>query len=394
MRATAIGSHILFVTHKYPPSTGGMQKQSFELIKNMKSLSSTETIIFNSRYPIFLFMMIALPWTWIRLIKNPRIEIIHANDTLMALFLSPLLLLKRKKLVATVHGLDIVFRFKPFQWWVRNLLSKFHLLIAVSKETRQECLDRGIDPKRAVFIPNAIDYPKGEQKDPDFISVLEKKVSRSLEGKKILLSVGRPIPRKGFSWFVESIMPKLETASIYVIVGASLKQKKAFATLGRFLPKTFFRLLCQMNGIPMDYSILRSLSEGEKFKDLFVLPGKLTDSELAQIYLHADLFVMPNRHVESDFEGFGLVALEAGVRGLPCLAAEVDGIPSAIQDGANGYLLPPLADRKWSEKIDSLLQKQELAMIGKKFQQNILDQNYSWKKMAEAYMVEFEKLTE
>ena len=102
---------------------------------------------------------------------------------------------------------------------------------------------------------------------------------------------------------------------------------------------------------------------------------------------------MPNQHIEEDFEGFGLVALEAAVRGLPCLAAEVDGIPSAIQDGKNGYLLPALSETKWSEKIDSLLQMKELAAVGKNYQKNILDQNYSWEKMAQAYKLEFKKLT-
>lgn len=393
MRASVNESHILFVTHKYPPSTGGMQKQSFELIKNMRDGAPIETIIFNSQYPIFFFMLLSLPWAWIKLIRNPKIQIIHANDTLMALFLTPLLLFKKKKLVATVHGLDIVFRFKPFQWWVRKFLSKFNLLIAVSNETRTACVDRGIPEEKVLFIPNAIVHPKNETKDPNFISLFSDKISRPLHKKKIILSVGRPIPRKGFSWFVENVMPNLKTNAIYVIVGAQLKQKKVFEVLKQILPKTFFRLWCQMNGIPMDYLALKKISENSELNENFVLSGKLTDEELAQIYMHSDLFVMPNRHIESDFEGFGLVALEAGVRGVPCLASAVDGIPSAVQDDINGYLLPELDIPKWTEKIDNLLQMQDLAAIGQKFKQNILEKDYSWRKMALRYKQEFDKLT-
>jgi phosphatidylinositol alpha-1,6-mannosyltransferase len=51
----------------------------------------------------------------------------------------------------------------------------------------------------------------------------------------------------------------------------------------------------------------------------------------------ADLFIMPNRTVEGDMEGFGLVAIEAASRGLPVVATAIEGITDAITDGRNGY---------------------------------------------------------
>ncbi len=383
---------ILFVSHKYPPSIGGMQKQSFELITGMSQLTSVEKIVLDNKCPSFIFVMLSLPRTWYVLIKNPSIEIVHAIDTLMALFLAPLLLLKKRKLVVTVHGLDIMFRFRPLQRFVSSVLSRYHLIIAVSKETRRECINRGIPKEKIIFIPNAIDFPENEKKDPHFIATLEKKLAKQVKGKKLLLSVGRPVPRKGFSWFVENVMPQLETDCIYMIVGAPLKRNFLFRFLQRMLPDKFFRICCQMNGISMDSLILEEFSKNSELSKFFILSGKLSDGELTQIYLHANLFVMPNRHIQSDFEGFGLVALEAGVRGVPCLASAVDGIPSAVQDEINGYLLPELDILKWTEKIDNLLQMKDLASIGEKFKQNIIEKDYSWQKMAQRYKEEFDKL--
>ena len=49
---------------------------------------------------------------------------------------------------------------------------------------------------------------------------------------------------------------------------------------------------------------------------------------------------MPNIHVEGDIEGFGVVMLEAGMCGLPVLAANLEGISDVVAEGANGHLLP------------------------------------------------------
>jgi glycosyltransferase involved in cell wall biosynthesis len=59
-----------------------------------------------------------------------------------------------------------------------------------------------------------------------------------------------------------------------------------------------------------------------------------------RLYAAADLFIMPNRSVEGDMEGFGLVALEAAVRGVPVVATGIEGIVDAVIDGQNGFCVP------------------------------------------------------
>jgi N-acetyl-alpha-D-glucosaminyl L-malate synthase BshA len=50
----------------------------------------------------------------------------------------------------------------------------------------------------------------------------------------------------------------------------------------------------------------------------------------------ADLFLLPSEH-----EAFGLAALEAMSCGVPAIATNVGGVPEVVEDGKNGFLLPP-----------------------------------------------------
>lgn len=56
---------------------------------------------------------------------------------------------------------------------------------------------------------------------------------------------------------------------------------------------------------------------------------------IEKYFLESHIFFMPTRA-----EAYGLVFCEAGAYGLPCVASSVGGVPSIIEDGRNGWLLP------------------------------------------------------
>jgi phosphatidylinositol alpha-1,6-mannosyltransferase len=58
--------------------------------------------------------------------------------------------------------------------------------------------------------------------------------------------------------------------------------------------------------------------------------------EPADFWDSLDVFALPS--VE---EGFGLVFLEAALRGIPSIGAAIGGVPEAILDGTTGLLIPP-----------------------------------------------------
>ena len=57
---------------------------------------------------------------------------------------------------------------------------------------------------------------------------------------------------------------------------------------------------------------------------------------------------MPSRLVPNSLggEGFGIVYLEAGAHGLPCVAANVGGSVDAVVDGETGLLVDPTSPRR------------------------------------------------
>jgi hypothetical protein len=59
--------------------------------------------------------------------------------------------------------------------------------------------------------------------------------------------------------------------------------------------------------------------------DRVIFLGAVASDMLPACYAAADIFVHPNRIEGGDFEGFGLVFLEAAAAGLPVIAGETGG---------------------------------------------------------------------
>jgi 2-deoxystreptamine N-acetyl-D-glucosaminyltransferase/2-deoxystreptamine glucosyltransferase len=80
-------------------------------------------------------------------------------------------------------------------------------------------------------------------------------------------------------------------------------------------------------------------------------------SDLEDLYAAADVFALP-----SEGEAFGLVYVEAALRGLPSVGADGGGVPDVIRDGETGLLVPTgdvaaLADRLDRLRRDPALRK-------------------------------------
>jgi glycosyltransferase involved in cell wall biosynthesis len=73
--------------------------------------------------------------------------------------------------------------------------------------------------------------------------------------------------------------------------------------------------------------------------------GWVDDQRVVELLGHSDLYALPSYD-----EGLPMGILEAMASGLPIISTPVGGIPDAVIDGANGYLIEPgdseaLADR-------------------------------------------------
>ena len=90
--------------------------------------------------------------------------------------------------------------------------------------------------------------------------------------------------------------------------------------------------------------------------------GRVNKDLLGTIYKAADLFIMPNQHIEGDFEGFGIVALEASLNKTPVIAFGVDGITDAVINYENGILIEENKDSKFIDVVIDLLRDDDKRM--------------------------------
>jgi phosphatidylinositol alpha-1,6-mannosyltransferase len=84
---------------------------------------------------------------------------------------------------------------------------------------------------------------------------------------------------------------------------------------------------------------LRALADAKRVADRVHFVGAVPEPDLPKWYRAADLFVLPNRIDGADFEGFGIVFLEAAASGLAVIAGRSGGAPEAIEEGVTGCLV-------------------------------------------------------
>jgi len=220
-------------------------------------------------------------------------------------------------LAAIPVGRDVTLPTPGYQWFIPRVFRALDLVFPISRATGQECLARGVDPARMHVVPCGVDTesfaPPHDRAAArrELLAAIGESPATVPDGTLILVSVGRHQERKGFQWFADEVMPRLPPDVLYLVTGEGPMTPRIRAAIGRHGLGGRARLL-----------------------------GKVPEAMLRTLYRGGDLFVMPNVHVPGDIEGFGVVMLEAGLCGMPVLAADLEGISDVIREGENGHLLP------------------------------------------------------
>jgi phosphatidylinositol alpha-1,6-mannosyltransferase len=118
-----------------------------------------------------------------------------------------------------------------------------------------------------------------------------------------------------------------------------LQRRKGFDQAIRALPGLVARGLdahYALIGIGEDWDYLQHIAQELGVRDRVHLLGHVSADDLPRWYNACEVFVMPNRDIGGDTEGFGLVFLEAGASGKPVIAGRAGGTGSAVEDGITG----------------------------------------------------------
>ena len=165
------------------------------------------------------------------------------------------------------------------------------------------------------------------------------------KGQPLVLSVGRLMRRKGFDQVIRSL-PYLKQQGLDV----------------------HYALI----GVGEDWDYLQDLANELGVSDHLHLLGHVKAEDLPRWYNACTLFAMPNRDINGDTEGFGLVYLEAGACEKPVLAGLAGGTGSAVVDGVTGFRVDGENLEAVQQAIASLLQDPAMANeMGRKARERV-----------------------
>ena len=214
------------------------------------------------------------------------------------------------------------------------IVNKAHGIIANSQYTKNEIIKKLNNENKIITAYCGVDSKIYYKK------IVEKRLiaKYGIVDRKVLLSIGRFVERKGFDYairaFREYLNHRPDFNVVYLIVGSGHDEVR------------LKKIVTELN-----------LTENVKFL------GEITDEEEKNnLYNVADIFILPCRELPGgDFEGFGIVYLEANCCEKPVIAGNSGGVPSAVQDGFNGLLVNPEDIRDIASKIELLFNDPDYA---------------------------------
>ncbi|HYH83075.1 MAG TPA: glycosyltransferase family 4 protein [Longimicrobium sp.] len=334
---------VLYVSHSFPrrgdplSNVGGMQRVATGLHAALAAhpgvtLSSLvlETSWKATPYRMPGFMAGLLP-SIPRVVREDGIDVVLYSSMVTAATAPAVrgAVARSGALMAAIPvGRDVTLPSPPLQWLVPRVFRALDLVFPISHATGGECLARGLDPAKMHVVPCGADTasftPPADRAAArrELLAAIGESPATVGDDALILVSVGRHQERKGFQWFADQVVPRLPPDVLYLVTGEGPTTPQIQAAVDRHGLGGRVRLL-----------------------------GQVPEPMLRRLYRGGDLFVMPNIHVPGDIEGFGVVMLEAGLCGMPVLAADLEGIRDVIREGENGHLLPSRDAGAFAEAI-------------------------------------------
>lgn len=226
-------------------------------------------------------------------------------------------------------------------------------VVANSEHTRETLLEMGVDAARITIIYPGVDVTVFRP-GLDVCGLREGLGIRSDE--RLVFSVGRLSRRKGFDQMIRAVA-QLRTEGVpvrYVIAG-----------------------------IGEDADYLDALIAEQHVQDSVHRIGAVSEADLPRWLNACDLFAMPNREINGDNEGFGMVFIEAAACGKPSLAGRAGGTGSAVLHNQTGLRVDGNEIEAVADGLRLLLQQPELtATLGQAALRRV-EQEFAWERVAE-----------
>jgi phosphatidylinositol alpha-1,6-mannosyltransferase len=326
--------HTLVLTEHFLPSMGGSINW---LINTYSRYQSNEVVLVSSKqegdflvdktlpFPVERIPMTMTDWDptipmslyrYIQIVRDVRkyyfkyrVEQIHCAKVLPeGLVAWCLNCIQKVPYILYAHGEEIKtgMTSRKFWWLIPKIYNHAELIIANSKNTKSLLEEIGVSSEKIHIIHPGVDvhvFNVGKNSG----EIIRQQLN--IGDSPILLTVGRLQRRKGHDMVIKALpyvrqkVPEVK----YIIVG----QGEEFANLRQLIA---------------DVGVSESV----------MMVGHVSDQELPSYYAACDIFVMPNRDIDGDIEGFGMVYLEAAAAGKPVIGGKSGGTQDAILEGIAG----------------------------------------------------------
>jgi len=277
--------------------------------------------------PESLLMYAKFFFTALRLAVTRRIDAVHAGRALPEGLVAWLVArLSLRPVVIYAHGEELTGwgkgnKYKAMCFALRHA----DKVIANSDFTRDTLIGMGVSAGRIVLIHPGVDTER-------FRPGLRADDLRAGLGlgaaSKLVLSVGRLSRRKGFDTLIRSL-PALRAHG--------------------------FDVHLAIVGIGEDADYLDGVAKEAGVVDRVHRLGHVPMEDLPRWYNACDVFVLANREIGGDTEGFGMVFIEAAACGKAAIAGRAGGTGSAVLDGVTGLRVDASAEAELVAALARLL---------------------------------------
>ncbi len=301
-----------------------------------------------SMYAKFLVVSLALG-------SRHRFDAVHAGRVLPEGLVGWLVTrFIRRPLVVYSHGEELTtwrkaMKKRTMVWTYRHA----DMVIANSEFTRDELVKLGVAPEKIRLLNPGVDVDRFRPR----LAHEDLKAGIGLPaGEKLIVSVGRLSRRKGFDQVIRAL-PLLVERGVAV----------HYAVIGIGEDRDYLKQLAQQLGVSERVHLI----------------GHVAPEELPRWYNAADVVTMPNREIDGDTEGFGMVFLEAAACGKPTIAGLAGGTAAAVIDGVTGLRVDGSSTEAVVAALDRLLGDVTFArQLGERGYARALEE-FSWQQVAE-----------
>lgn len=287
-------------------------------------------------YPLFDFppYETALSSTLVDVITHYKLDLLHVHYAIphaSAAYMAKQILRQKGieiPVITTLHGTDItlVGRDKTYAPVVAFSINQSDAITAVSKNLKDETYATFPIEKEIEVIYNFVDVARFNRKP---IDAFRKAIAPN--GEKILLHASN----------FRKVKRVKDVVKVFDVVNQKIPAKLLFV------------------GDGPERATAEDLAKELQIFDNILFVGK--QEQMEDILAIADLFILT-----SEYESFGLAALEAMAAGIPVISTDAGGLAEVVVDGKTGYLAPIGDTETMGKRALSLLTDDALMLTFKK----------------------------